>query len=374
MSTTKTRTTKRAAKAQALAQTQVEAQIQAHDERADKLGLIGQALLRPKKQIATDDEKVRAAALAVGMAVAGATGVIVLLACIALITIAANNAIPLPVDVYDPRPGFHPPRYGYLSANDVIWTLAMLALVSLIVTPLIAWFVARQAVQPLSRALTLQRRFVADASHELRTPLTALSSRVQILKRRLDSGKPVDEVVNQLHQDTANMANVLDDMLLTVEGQNLGPGTKSSVKTILDNAVTSLDALAEQLSITITLADTPEMFVRVPATSLTRAVVAIVDNAIQHSPANSVIQVSATPFEDKVIIRVQDQGPGITGVDPERIFERFAHGSESGRKRSFGLGLALASEVAQRFGGDIRVESTSSSGTTFALTFPRVAK
>jgi len=234
----------------------------------------------------------------------------------------------------------------------------------------VAWFMARRAVRPLADALRLQRNFIADASHELRTPLTALSARVQILGRRLAQGKPIDDVVAQLYSDTTNMANVLDDMLLTVEGAPAEAGVRTSAVQCLREAVTSLDSLAEQRGVALTLTASSDMMVAVPQSSLTRAVVAIIDNAIQHSEPGTTVEITAQPEGTNAVIRVRDHGSGIEGVEPEHVFDRFAHGAETGHKRGFGLGLALASGVAHRFGGDIRVESTSSQGTTFALGFP----
>jgi len=319
-----------------------------------------------------DDQKVRDAAMSVGVAVAIAAGAVVFLGCLVLIVIVMVNAVQVPTG-FEPtgRPGARPgPRWGWLNAYQVIITVAVVAIVSLVLTSLVAWFMARRAVRPLADALRLQRDFIADASHELRTPLTALSSRVQILERRLASGKPIDDVVTQLHNDTTNMARVLDDMLLTVEGGPAEAGIQTSVVGCLRQAVTSLDSLAEQMNISMTLTAACDMLVAVPETSLTRAVVAIIDNALQHSEPGTSVEISAGPEGSTAVIRVRDHGSGIEGVDPDRVFDRFAHGSETGHKRSFGLGLALASGVAHRFGGDIRVESTSSQGTIFALGFP----
>ena len=323
-------------------------------------------------QAPNDDQKVREAAISVGVAVAIASGAVVFLGCLVLIIIVMVNAVQVPTG-FEPtgRPGTRlGPRWGWLNAYQVILTVAIVAILSLVLTSLVAWFMARRAVRPLTDALRLQRDFIADASHELRTPLTALSSRVQILGRRLAQGKPIDDVVSQLYNDTTNMANVLDDMLLTVEGAPAEVGVRTSAVQCLRQAVTSLDSLAEQMNITMTLTASSDMMVAVPRSSLTRAIVAIIDNAIQHSPSGSSIEISAETEGSTAVIRVSDHGSGIEGVDPDHVFDRFAHGSETGHKRSFGLGLALASGVAHRFGGDIRVESTSSQGTTFALGFP----
>jgi len=325
-----------------------------------------------RTHVPDDDRKVRDAAMSVGVAVAIASGAVVFLGCLIVIIIVMVNAVQVPSG-YEPagRPGARlGPRWGWLNAYQVILTVAIVAIASLVLTSLVAWFMARRAVRPLADALKLQRDFIADASHELRTPLTALSSRVQILQRRLTSGKPIDDVVAQLLGDTTNMAHVLDDMLLTVEGAPAETGVKTSVVDCLRQAVTSLDSLAEQKDVAMTLTAACDMMVSVPKSSLTRAVVAIVDNAIQHTRPASTIEISAQIEESTAVIRVRDHGDGIEGVDPTHVFDRFAHGSETGHKRSFGLGLALASGVAHRFGGDIRVESTSTQGTTFALSFP----
>jgi len=329
---------------------------------------------RAQAAVNRDDDKVRQAALSVGVAVAVASGSVVFLGFLILIVIAMVSAVQMPSGgQFGPdghiivRPYS---RWGWVNTGDIIWMVVILAVVSLVLTSLVGWFMARRAVKPLAEALRLQRHFVADASHELRTPLTALSSRVQILQRRLDSGKPIDDVVDSLRHDTANMTRVLDDMLLTVEGAQVVEGMKTSVVECLRQAVTSLEPLAQQAGVAVRLQASSDMAVAAPTTSVTRALVAVIDNAIQHSPSGSTVDIAAGPVDRMAVIRVRDHGSGIAGVDPARVFERFAHGSESGRKRSFGLGLALASEVAHRSGGDIRVESTSSQGTTFTLSFP----
>lgn len=68
-------------------------------------------------------------------------------------------------------------------------------------------------------------------------------------------------------------------------------------------------------------------------------------------------------------IRVSDHGPGIGG-DPERLFRRFARDDDGTAHQGYGLGLALARDMANRYGGSVAVESSSPSGTTMLLSFP----
>ena len=322
-----------------------------------------------------DEAKVRRATLSVAAAVALVLGLTIIVMCVTLIILARIVARPVPMpydDWHDGRPVIRPvmPRYGWISADEVVGTVIVFGVVSIVLTSLIAWLMAKRAVKPLSEALKLQRHFVADASHELRTPLTALSSRVQILQRRLEAGKPVDELVTQLRDDTTNMASVLDDMLLAAEGGPVVDAAPVALGPCLRQAATSLRPLAEQAGVRVEVAEAGNLWVAAPEVSVTRAVVAVADNAIQHSPAGSSVEVRAVREQSMVVIRVTDHGTGITGVDPDQVFDRFAHGAETGKRRSFGLGLALTAEVVHRYGGDIRVESTSELGTTFAMSFP----
>jgi two-component system OmpR family sensor kinase len=73
---------------------------------------------------------------------------------------------------------------------------------------------------------------------------------------------------------------------------------------------------------------------------------------------------------------VRDQGPGIQGISPARIFDRFAKsGTATGgggtTRTGFGIGLALVRDIAVGNGGTVTVEETSASGTVIALTVPR---
>ncbi len=113
------------------------------------------------------------------------------------------------------------------------------------------------------------------------------------------------------------------------------------------------------------------MTVAVPAVTVVRMCTALLDNAIGHTPAGSEVTVTADADEREVAVRVEDGGSGIRDDDLPRIFERFARGAESGRRRGFGLGLALVREAATRYGGSIEVERTSPTGTVFALRLPR---
>jgi len=105
--------------------------------------------------------------------------------------------------------------------------------------------------------------------------------------------------------------------------------------------------------------------------SLRRAVVALVDNAIRHSPPKATVSITVAVTAGRTIeLRVTDTGPGLCGLAPDDVFDRFTHSPTEGRRRGFGLGLALVRDIAEQCGGSVQVESTSPVGTTFLLRIP----
>ncbi len=123
--------------------------------------------------------------------------------------------------------------------DDVLPWVVGLGVLGVVVLGLVGWAAARWSVRPLDEALRRQRAFVSDASHELRTPLTALTSRIQIVQRRLHRGEPADEPLDQLRRDAQIMDDVLADMLLTAEGQ-----VHTGTARVDDSVRTATDALA----------------------------------------------------------------------------------------------------------------------------------
>jgi signal transduction histidine kinase len=246
----------------------------------------------------------------------------------------------------------------------------------------------RQTASGLVGALRRQRQFVADASHELRTPLTVVSTRAQLLARHLANAS-VDEPtrraltadVERLLADSSGLADVVEDLLAASEPATDGTGG-TDLRTVAEEAVASLGPLGVERGLTITLADlgdgepTDGAPVRVAAGTppLRRSLLALIDNALRHSPPGGTVTVACGVRNRRGIVAVSDTGPGIPDGQRTRLFDRFASGEsrEEGpgiTRRRYGLGLALVAETVHRFSGDITVE-TGPSGTTFAVSLP----
>lgn len=323
---------------------------------------------------ADDRRRVQRAALSIGLYVGIASAVVIAGGVGILIATILLNRRPEAGEYPEEPFGDHggPGDDWVIDADRVLPIVIALGLIGVGLLGVIAWLAARRAVQPLADALRLQRNFVADASHELRTPLTALTSRIQVLQRRHDRDEPVDDVLLELREDAALMTDVLNDLLLAAEGADGPAAEPATVADAVRAALASLRPVAEDAGVGLAADIDRDGNVALPAVTLVRLVVALADNAVQHSPAGGQVTVRVGTEGPNAVIRVIDQGPGIRGISPDAVFARFARSAESGRRRGFGLGLSLVRDVAVRSGGGVVVERTSDAGTTFLLRLPLV--
>jgi signal transduction histidine kinase len=100
----------------------------------------------------------------------------------------------------------------------------------------------------------------------------------------------------------------------------------------------------------------------------------LLENAIEYSPPETVIEVEARLDQGEALIAVTDQGPGLPAGEEERVFERFFRGSAAGtRAGGSGLGLAIVRGLAERWGGSARISNRPSRGARAEVRLPGVA-
>jgi signal transduction histidine kinase len=240
--------------------------------------------------------------------------------------------------------------------HRLLAALGLAGLVGLAAAAAAGILLARRAITPLGEALARQRRFVADASHELRTPVTQLHTRAQLLRQDLRAGAAPADIttdVDQLLAGSRQLGEVIEDLGVVAAA-----------------AVTTFTVRAQQQDVTLVLVPDPDgpSLVSGREAALRRVVVALIDNALSHTPAGGRVTVALSSDQATVTLLVSDTGTGFDPADAERIFDRFARGH--GDHRRFGLGLALAREVITGHGGTIDAGGRPGQGATFAVHLP----
>ncbi|KFF60115.1 hypothetical protein JF66_06595 [Cryobacterium sp. MLB-32] len=331
-------------------------------------------MTRHRPALDSDALAVRRASRIVGTRIALACAAVVVVIIVAVFIYILSQISP--TELFEPVPDTDNLQ---VSAVELLRAAAVLGVALIALAGVMSWFVTRRAVQPLGEALRLQRAFVADASHELRTPLAVLDARLQILQRSLPAGDSSSEIVTELRSDAKDLIHIVNDLLESAEisRATADEDAITDVNATVTAAVRSMTLLAAHKRITIELDAPSPAATHVPASSITRCVVALLDNALRFAPPDSIVDVYLATTKRTVSITVRDRGPGIQGIDPARIFDRFAHSNtlaDSGTGRTstgFGIGLSLVREIAVHYSGSVTVVDTSADGTSMRLVVPR---
>ncbi|MFM6850501.1 MAG: sensor histidine kinase [Terrabacter sp.] len=288
--------------------------------------------------------------------------------------------------------------------RSLLVALGLAGLVGVALSALTGLLAGRRAVRPLPEALELQRQFIADVSHELRTPLAVISTRAQMLRRSIRGGlarpggdaegaaggNDVAREADQLVDDTKAMGEVLSDLLLSAQlDAGEAPREIVDVAAVARGVVVSLRPYAAESGVAVVwlgacetpatggdadaIGDRAEAFVEGVSTSLRRAVLALVDNAVAHSEAGDTVEVAARHTDRAVRLEVIDHGPGVAVEEVEALTHRFARARRDSGDRRFGLGLALVTQIVRHHGGSLEFTPTEGGGATFSLVLPAPA-
>jgi signal transduction histidine kinase len=247
----------------------------------------------------------------------------------------------------------------------------------LLLAGLLGVLIGRRAVRPLAQALTLQRAFVADAGHELRTPLTLLSTRAQVLGRALRRGGASDEILGDADgvvDDTRRLADVVDDLLAAADPRGAEDHEPVDLVRVAQDVADTAGAHAEEAGVRLRWeADRDTALALGTPSAIRRATIALVDNAIDHTPRDGEVRIAVRRHRGDVILAVSDTGPGIGPEAAQRVLRRFDSGGHRAGRAHYGLGLALAHDVANRLGGQLRL-APSDVGATFELLLPALGE
>ncbi len=211
-----------------------------------------------------------------------------------------------------------------------------------------------------------QRRFTADAGHELRSPLAVIRSETE---QALTPGSSLgrEELAETVLAETLRLQGLVEDLLELARGDETAPLDRRipvDVDDLILNEVRRQRRLAidiSRLGAGRTVGD-PDL--------LARAFRHVIDNAVRH--ADGTVAVSVGTEQDRVVVRVDDDGTGVAEADRGRIFDRFVRLDE-GRSRDTGgsgLGLAVTAGIVRAHGGEVTVEDAPLGGARFVIRLP----
>jgi len=247
--------------------------------------------------------------------------------------------------------------------------------ITLSVTLVFSYIIAKITLTPTRDALKSQKRFVSDIAHELRTPLSIIKTNSEVLL--LDgSGDSRTRKIFKNNVEELDRASAIINNLLTfsslVQPERL-QFTHVNMGEVVDYTVKKLDELAKKKEIHLVVKKVSPMSVLGNTVALEQIVMNLLKNAINYNKVGGLVTVKVEPdYRGHIVLSVEDNGVGISQKDLLHIFEPFyrAEPSRNRQSGSSGLGLTIVSELVKLHSGRISVRSHLRHGTVVTIFLP----
>lgn len=242
---------------------------------------------------------------------------------------------------------------------------------------LIGSFSALQGLKNERKMVRMKSNFLSAVSHELKTPLTAIRMFAEIL----ESGKQTQEdkrkrYATLIGEEAMRLYGMIEGILnftkLEEKRSKLNFSDLDLAKAVQEVAGLMAGAF-EKAGIKLALQLDAGVTLRGDYDSLRSVVQNLLENSLKYSKTGTTVTVLLENAPDKAVLRVRDQGIGISGADLKHIFDKFYRaGDEMTRKtKGSGLGLAIVKQILDSHRAQIKVNSKLDEGTEMVITFPK---
>jgi len=216
------------------------------------------------------------------------------------------------------------------------------------------------------------QRFTADAAHELRTPLTALRTTAELAVRRQRESSEYRESLQQVVNISKRMSNLVDELLTLARGDTATAGKGLGIvdlTAVARSVCHEMQPLFASKGVELAVNLTEQAPAGGDMAGLKRLLTSLVENALKYTAATGRVNVSVRQQGSEQVMEVADTGCGIPPELLPHIFDRFYRVDSSRDRRSggYGLGLAIAQQIAQFHNSEIEVESVAGKGSCFRL-------
>lgn len=217
------------------------------------------------------------------------------------------------------------------------------------------------------------RQFVADVSHELRTPLAAVAAYAELFERGArDHPDDLERALRGISLESARMRELVEELLLLArldEGRPL-IRTRVDLNEIVVDAIGAARAVSSDWPISLRMADL--VVVDGDSSRLRQVIDNVLANVRTHTPPGTSTAIELRTTDDRGVIIVRDNGPGMSAEHAAHMFERFfrADPSRSRSSGGAGLGMAIIHALVEAHHGRITVDTAPGAGVTITIDLP----
>ena len=225
----------------------------------------------------------------------------------------------------------------------------------------------------LQHTFELQNNFIGDIAHELRTPLTSIRTNLEVVTT--DEDATIDDyhsMADAQERALLRLERLIADLHILARGEQPFSEDEISLLPLIEEVRCDLERTAQERQVTLQLISNTEPIVHGDATLLARAFSNLIENGINYNRVGGKVVISIDSKDGKAVVTVADDGIGIVPEKQVLIFDRF-YRIEASRARhtgGAGLGLSIVKTIVQQHGGQVKVESTPTIGSTFTILLP----
>lgn len=221
-----------------------------------------------------------------------------------------------------------------------------------------------EMARELQHYIQSQRQFFQNASHELKTPLMTIQGYAEGIKDGIFSGEQADQGFDVMIAEISRLKKIINEMILLAKldsEESLYQEEEMDLKELMEWTMERALPLAKEKQITLTNKNIADASFTADKEKMLQAMMNIISNAIRH--ARSRVIISSEKTDDGLLIRVEDDGPGI----PENLMENLFHRFIKGEGGETGLGLSISRAIIERSGGKISAGKSDLGGALFRI-------
>ncbi|HEV8292558.1 MAG TPA: DUF4118 domain-containing protein [Tepidisphaeraceae bacterium] len=275
---------------------------------------------------------------------------------------------------------FVPPYLTFgVADTQYLWTFAVMLITALVISTLThrARAQAKAAREAWERAEAefLRNTLLSGVSHDLRTPLSAITGAASTLTEAGETLPAADRaaMLETISSEAERMERLISNLLEMTRLESGGVAFKKEWQPLAELVGTALRHVGKRLGDRQIKIDLPLNLpmVRVDSVALEQVLVNLLDNAVEHTPPSTTIEIAGAAINGNVTLDIADHGPGLPKGAESRIFEKFFHAHGGQNRRGIGLGLAICRTIVEGHGGTITAENRPGGGAVFHIALPQ---
>jgi PAS domain S-box-containing protein len=224
-----------------------------------------------------------------------------------------------------------------------------------------------------SETMSTMGALVAGVAHEVRNPLFCISATLDALEAKFDKLAGQEQYLNVLKREIKRLNDLMSELLEYGKPAKLEL-VEESLQAVIDRAIQNCSVLAEQAQVqVVNSANLHNVIMPMDQLRMTEVFQNIIDNAIRHSPAGAVVNITAQQWQTNgqpwISCFIEDNGPGIREADLPKIFQPFF----TKRRGGTGLGLPIVQRIVEAHGGKVVAFNHPKGGAVLRVSLPHVA-